>query len=289
MAYPTRLFSGRGGIVLAAISASFMMGGCATTKFQQENERKILQDVVTQMKALEDRVDESQKKTEEKFDRLWVGLNDLRHRQKAQEEKLAALEYGETPPLSFEGPKPKPFTPPPVRVKPPKKTRNIPPVPLRLHPPLHNQGSEKASSVGTVQKDLKLLESIEDPTFKLFLKAQKAYIEKDYPKARAAAQQLLSSYPEAELADDAQFLLAESFFAQGLFANALYEYDTVATRYPKGNKAADALLKEAECYERLNLKEDALKVLGRLIRSYPNALQSVQAKEFIAKLTSPSS
>lgn len=178
--------------------------------------------------------------------------------------------------------------PPPIPLMPPQKAPAIPPVPLDLHPPLNDQDNGKINSVEAVQRDLDLFESIEDPALKLFLGAQKAYIEKDYPKARARAQELLSRHPDAEVADDAQFVLAESFFAQGLFANAIYEYDAVATRYPKGNKAPEALLKEAECYERLNLKEDALRVLGRLIRSYPKDPRSVQARERMARLTSPS-
>jgi tol-pal system protein YbgF len=266
-----------------------MLGGCATTKSQHQSERKILQGVSAQIKALEGHMGENQKKTQEQLDRLWVGLNDSRQRQQGQEERIVSLESKEaSQPLSLRGSEPKPLMPTSAPLVSSKKPPSIPPVPLGLHLPLDDQAHEKSPSAEAVQKALQLFESIEDPALKLFLRAQKAYIEKDYPRARALAQELLSRHPDAEVADDSQFLLAESFLAQGLFANAVYEYDAVVTRYPKGNKAPEALLKEAECYERLNLKEDTLKVLGRLIRSYPEAPQSVQARERIARLTSPS-
>ena len=266
--------------------------GCATTNPQQANERKILQDVALQINALDAKISDGQKKTEAELDRLRVALNDVGQRQLTQEQRLASLEtkslkeaYGSPE----EGVKPVPVLPPKASFpsfQKPQKPPSLAPIPFSPMPTL---GKEQASqTVNAVTKEFELVESIDDPAVKLLLQAKKALLQKDFSKARATAQDLLSRYPEAEVGDDAQFLAGDTYFLQGLFANALYEYDTVVVRYPKGNKAPEALLKEAECYERLNLKEDALKVLGRLIRTYPDTPESVQARERMARLASPS-
>ena len=279
---------------LAAFSLAFSVGafgaGCATTNSQQAAERKILQDVAAQIKALDARTAEGQKKTETELDSVRVALSEVAQKQLTQEQRLTSLETkGSQEAYGQPGLKPIPIMPPKVSfpaLQKPQKSPSLAPIPFKAEP-LFEAKEEPNQTVSAVTKEFELLESIEDPAVKLLLQAKKALLQRDYAKARAVAQDLVSRHPEAEVGDDAQFLLGDTYFAQGLFANALYEYDTVVVRYPKGNKAPEALLKEAECYERLNLKEDALKVLGRLIRNYPDAPESVQARERMARLTSP--
>jgi len=279
---------------VVAFSLAFSVGafgaGCATTNSKQAGERKILQDVAEQIKALDARMAEGQKKTETELDSVKVALSEVSQKQLAQEQRLASLEAKILQDTSNKpNLKPIPIMPPKVSFPAPKKPQKSPslaPMPLSLEPQFDAK-EEPNQTVSAVTKEFELLDSIEDPAVKLLLQAKKALLQKDFAKARAVAQDLVLRHPEAEVTDDAQFLVGDTYFAQGLFANALYEYDTVVVRYPKGNKAPEALLKEAECYERLNLKEDALKVLGRLIRNYPDAPESVQARERMARLTSP--
>jgi tol-pal system protein YbgF len=279
---------------VVAFSLAFRVGafgaGCATTNTKQAGERKILQDVAEQIKALDARMAEGQKNIETELDRVRVALSEVSQKQLAQEQRLTSLEA-----KSLQGTSgkpsltPIPIMPPKVSFPAPQKPQKSPslaPMPLRLDP-LFEAKEEPNQTVSAVTKEFELLDSIEDPAVKLLLQAKKAVLQRDFAKARAVAQDLVLRHPKAEVGDDAQFLVGDTYFAQGLFANALYEYDTVVVRYPKGNKAPEALLKEAECYERLNLKEDALKVLGRLIRNYPDAPESVQARERMARLTSP--
>lgn len=279
---------------VVAFSLAFSVGafgaGCATTNSKQAGERKILQDVAEQIKALDARMAEGQKKAETELDSVRVALSEVSQKQLAQEQRLTSLEAKILQNTSGKPSlKPIPIMPPKVSFPAPQKPQKSPslaPMPLSLEP-LFEAKEEPNQTVSAVTKEFELLESIQDPAVKLLLQAKKALLQGDYTKARAVAQDLVLRHPEAEVGDDAQFLVGDSYFAQGLFANALYEYDTVVVRYPKGNKAPEALLKEAECYERLNLKEDALKVLGRLMRNYPDAPESVQARERMARLTSP--
>ena len=283
---------------VVAFSLAFSVGafgaGCATTNSRQAGERKILQDVAAQINALDARMAEGQKKTDAELDRIRVALGEVGQKQLAQEQRLTSLEAKSFQEASVKPSlKPMPIMPPKVSFPVPQKPQKSPslaPVPLRLEPqfePKFEPKEDPNQAVNAVTKEFELLESIEDPAVRLLLRAKKALLQKDYAKARAVAQDLVLRHPEAEVGDDAQFLVGDTYFAQGLFANAVYEYDTVVVRYPKGNKAPEALLKEAECYERLNLKEDALKVLDRLIRNYSDAPESVQARERMARLASP--
>jgi len=64
-----------------------------------------------------------------------------------------------------------------------------------------------------------------------------------YEPAALAFQQFLISYPDSQLADNAQYWLAESFYVTDQFENALKEFQVVINKHPRSRKVPDALLK----------------------------------------------
>jgi len=67
--------------------------------------------------------------------------------------------------------------------------------------------------------------------------------EQRYEPAAMAFQQFLVSYPDSQLADNAQYWLAESFYVTDQFENALKEFQVVISKFPRSRKVPDALLK----------------------------------------------
>lgn len=67
--------------------------------------------------------------------------------------------------------------------------------------------------------------------------------EQRYEPAAMAFQQFLVSYPDSQLADNAQYWLAESFYVTDQFENALNEFQVVISKFPRSRKVPDALLK----------------------------------------------
>jgi tol-pal system protein YbgF len=93
--------------------------------------------------------------------------------------------------------------------------------------------------------------------------------EQRYEPAALAFEQFLVSFPDSELADNAQYWLAESHYVTQMFERALGEFETVITRYPRSRKVPDALLKMGYCSYELGQWESARASLRRVQSEYP--------------------
>jgi len=85
--------------------------------------------------------------------------------------------------------------------------------------------------------------------------------------------------PTSDLADNAQYGIAECFFAQAVFDTAEVEYARVETQFPTGDKVPAALYKLALCRDRLGRTSAARKTLEDLVKRYPNAGEAQLARE----------
>ena len=88
-------------------------------------------------------------------------------------------------------------------------------------------------------------------------------------QAIAALRAFLKRYPRHDFADNAQYWLGESFYAQKDYQHALVEFRATIETYPRGNKVPDALLKVGYCYSSLGQAEKARAVLEQVVSLYP--------------------
>ena len=93
--------------------------------------------------------------------------------------------------------------------------------------------------------------------------------EQRYEPAAMAFEQFLKSYPDSELADNAQYWLAESQYVTQVFDRALSEFEVVITRYPNSRKVPDALLKMGYCNYELKQWDAARAALKRVQSEFP--------------------
>jgi tol-pal system protein YbgF len=93
--------------------------------------------------------------------------------------------------------------------------------------------------------------------------------EQRYEPAAMAFEQFLKSYPDSELADNAQYWLAESYYVTQGFDRALADFRIVITRYPDSRKVPDALLKMGYCNYELKQWEAARTALRRVQDEFP--------------------
>ncbi len=77
------------------------------------------------------------------------------------------------------------------------------------------------------------------------------------------------SFPDSELADNAQYWLAESHYVTKKFEQALGEFETVIEKYPRSRKVPDALLKMGYCNYELKQWGAARDSLKRVQAEYP--------------------
>ncbi len=102
--------------------------------------------------------------------------------------------------------------------------------------------------------------------------------------AAQGLRSFLDQHPGDDLADNAQYWLAETYYARKRYSLALVEFEKVVDRYPRGNKLPDALLKIGYCQAQLGKRADAARVLRRLVRAYPASGPAVLARGKLEEL-----
>lgn len=88
--------------------------------------------------------------------------------------------------------------------------------------------------------------------------------EQRYEPAAMAFRQFLVSFPDSQLADNAQYWLAESYYVTAEFDNALKQFAIVVNDYPRSRKVPDALLKMGYCNYELERWDAARQALRRV-------------------------
>jgi len=88
--------------------------------------------------------------------------------------------------------------------------------------------------------------------------------EQRYELAASAFEQFLATFPDSELADNAQYWLAESHYVTQQFDRALSEFEVVIGSFPDSRKVPDALLKIGYCNYELEHWDDARGSLTRV-------------------------
>ena len=105
-----------------------------------------------------------------------------------------------------------------------------------------------------------------------------------YEPAAMAFQQFLVSYPDSQLADNAQYWLAESYYVTQKYDDALGEFEIVINNYPKSRKVPDALLKVGYCNYELKRWKEARQALGRVQADYPDTTAARLAEQRIKRM-----
>jgi tol-pal system protein YbgF len=117
----------------------------------------------------------------------------------------------------------------------------------------------------------------------LFKAATSSYRARDFYSAISNLLELTTQFPDHQLAESAQHLLGESYYALQEFELALGEFLKLLERAPKGAKAPDALLKAGLAYRALGDAGEARSVWQRLIREHPRSAEAGRARALIAE------
>lgn len=109
--------------------------------------------------------------------------------------------------------------------------------------------------------------------------------EQRYEQAAAAFAQFLSTYPDSQLADNAQYWLAESFYVMDEFERAQDEFQVVMDRYPRSRKVPDALLKVGYCLYELEDWPAARIALSQVQADHPDTTAARLADQRLKRMT----
>lgn len=108
--------------------------------------------------------------------------------------------------------------------------------------------------------------------------------EQRYDEAAMAFQQFLVSFPSSQLADNAQYWLAEAHYVSGDFDEALGQFRAVVDNYPRSRKVPDALLKMGYCNYELERWNDARSALRRVQAEYADTTAARLADQRLARM-----
>jgi tol-pal system protein YbgF len=99
----------------------------------------------------------------------------------------------------------------------------------------------------------------------------------DNAKAREGFVAVVTRHPDSNLADNAQYWIAESYFREGNFKQSILEFEKVISQYPKSAKVPAALFKQGMAFEKLGDMESARYLYAKVTKDYPDSEQARMA------------
>ena len=107
-----------------------------------------------------------------------------------------------------------------------------------------------------------------------------------YPQAEAGFRQFLVDFPDSDLADNAQYWLAETHYVNREFEAALEAFGVVLDEHPNSRKAPDALLKIGFSQYELQRFGDARASLESVVEQYPDTTAARLANQRLDRMRS---
>lgn len=114
--------------------------------------------------------------------------------------------------------------------------------------------------------------------------AYNAFEKGQYKEAREKFEAFIKEFPQDELSDNAQFWIAETYYREEDFENAILAYEKVLKKYPKSKKVPGALLKQGFAFIELGDNKTGKVILEKLMESYPGSKQAELAKKKIEEI-----
>jgi tol-pal system protein YbgF len=117
----------------------------------------------------------------------------------------------------------------------------------------------------------------------LYKLAYNDYQAGKYDLALVGFRNLLSQYPHAELAAQAQYNVGECEFARKNYQEAAREFDRVVQGYPKSDFAPKALYKKGVALQQAGRKTEAREVFRRLVKEFPHHELAKSARDILSE------
>lgn len=113
----------------------------------------------------------------------------------------------------------------------------------------------------------------------VYLQAFGDYASGRYQAAVHGFENFLQRFPNNSYASNAQFWLADCYFNQQQYAQAIEEFEQVLNDYPNAPKNPDALLKIAIAHLQLGAPDEARQAVATLSRRYPKSTATQKAQD----------
>ena len=118
----------------------------------------------------------------------------------------------------------------------------------------------------------------------LYSTALRDFISGKYDLARQEFFDYLKYYARTQLAGNAQFYIADTYYQQKDFRRAIAEYDKVFESYPGSYKTAAAHLKKGYALLELNERAAGVEILRKLVEKFPGTEEAKWAQARLERL-----
>jgi len=123
----------------------------------------------------------------------------------------------------------------------------------------------------------------EDP-MQTYQSAYRDYQQGHYDLAVAGFRDFAAKNPNSELSGNAAYWIGESLYSQKKYREAIQQFDSVVTKYPKSDKVAGALLKKGYAYIALNEKGLGIVQLQYVVHEHPTSPEAALARQKLKSL-----
>jgi tol-pal system protein YbgF len=114
---------------------------------------------------------------------------------------------------------------------------------------------------------------------RMFDTARADYAAGQWSLAVTGFDAFLKTFPRSEMADDAQFLIGETYYAQNTWMDAIAAYNAVIQNYPMGNAVPEAYYKRGLAQERLGQLDEARESWNTVMQTAPDSDAGRLAKQ----------
>jgi len=123
----------------------------------------------------------------------------------------------------------------------------------------------------------------EDP-MQTYQAAMRDYQRGHYDLAVAGFRDFAAKNPNSELSGNAAYWIGESLYSQKKYREAIQQFDSVVTKYPRSDKVAGALLKKGYAYIALNDKSQGIVQLQYVVHEHPTSPEAALARQKLRSL-----
>lgn len=114
--------------------------------------------------------------------------------------------------------------------------------------------------------------------------AYRDYQRGNYDLAIDGFREFVNDNPASDLADNAAYWIGESLFSQKKYREAIAQFDSVVTKYPKSDKVPGALLKKGYAYININERAQGVVQLQYVLHEHPQSQEASLARQKLKQL-----
>ena len=115
----------------------------------------------------------------------------------------------------------------------------------------------------------------------------KEFADGNYEVARALLRKYLADAPRSDEASDAMFLIADSYFREKLYEEAILEYQNIIETWPASPKIPLCQLNQGLALMEIGKPNEASLFFESLLEAYPESPEAAEAEKHLKNLSVP--